>query len=272
MASAPGDFKVHRTALIDGDIIVWKASAFAHDHQEDELDVAERVTWDVQDWMKRAFCSEAIVCFSGPRELNFRRDAWPLYKTARPDERPNFHRLAVDVIQAEFRTFQRDNLEADDCLGLLATLRTVESPVIVSIDKDMRTISGWHFNPDKQDFPTLITWEQAERNFLIQWAMGDRVDGYKGIERVGEKGAERILLNASVGTGVIGCGVNAVLKAYKDKGHTFEYALSQARCARILTADWWDREAKKPVLWAPGACDVEGLEEWMRESEEIAHV
>lgn len=254
--------KHHRTALIDGDIVVWKASAFAHDHQGDELELEERVVWDVGDWMRRAFCSAAIVCFSGPRDSNFRRDAWPLYKTNRKDERPEFHGMAVDILKENFKVFQRETLEADDCMGLLATMGTIENPVIVSIDKDMRTIPGWHFNPDKDDFPLHVSYDWAEYSFLLQWAMGDRVDGYKGIEKVGQKGAEKILRGSGES------GVRAVLDAYRDKGHTWNYALAQARCARILTVDNWDLDTKKPILWSPLSIDTEGLEDWIAADED----
>jgi DNA polymerase-1 len=255
---APGDFKVHRTALIDGDIIVWKASAYARDHQQDELEVVEKVLWDVEDQTRRAFASEAIVCFSGPREENFRRGAYPLYKTSREQDRPPFHGLAVEAIEEEYRTFSRSILEADDCLGLLATIGTIDNPVMVSIDKDMRTIPGWHFNPDKDDFPVYVRPERAYRQFLIQWAMGDRTDGYKGIDNVGEAKAVKIVDELDN----IWTGPWFVFNAYRAAGHTFEYALSQARCARILTTEDWDREAKRPILWTPYEHDLSGMEEW----------
>lgn len=253
-----GDFKYHRTALIDGDILVWKASAYAESHQEDELDLEERVLIDVNQWMTRAFCSEAIVCFSGPRDLNFRREVYPIYKTNRKDERPEFHNMAVRILRDNFKVFERETLEADDCMGLLATLNTVTNPVIVTTDKDLRTVPGWHFNPDKEDFPVYVSYQQADLIFLTQWITGDRTDGYKGIEGVGEAGARKILVGTPIDRLTW-----AVLNAYKTKGCTYEYALQMARCARILTAEWWDPEAKTPILWVPGANEVDGHEDWM---------
>ncbi len=258
MSSNPGTYKNRRTALIDGDILVWRASAFAGDHQEDALELAEKLVGDTQMWARQAFCTDIIVCLSGPRDENFRRECWPLYKTNRPDERPHFHRMAVEIMRENFKVFQRDALEADDCMGLLATLDTVVNPVIVSIDKDMRTVPGWHLNPDKEDFPVLVSFDQAEYHFFIQWIMGDSSDGFSGIKGVGVKGAAKLLANVEVGTAV-----GSIMRAYRDKGHDWTYALAMARCARILTAEWWDSEAKKPILWTPGAHEVDGLEEWM---------
>ena len=51
------------------------------------------------------------------------------------------------------------------------------------------------------------------------------------------------------------------LHAYEEAGLTYEYCLQMARCARILTAEWWDKETKTPILWEPGHIP-ENLEEW----------
>lgn len=251
--------KVHRTALIDGDILLYRAAATAQTNQLDEQELLERVEFDVKDWARRAFCSDTIVCLSGPRELNFRREVYPLYKANRPDERPEFHGMATEIIEGNFTIFKRDMLEADDCMGLLATLKdgsgepVVMNPVIVSGDKDMRTIPGWHFNPDieksrGEDFPVFVTPQDASRMFHLQWLTGDSGDGYPGIFRLGDKGAAKMLDNTDPLDWE-----GMVLDTYRQhkKEYTYEYCLQMARCARILMDKWWDTKAKKPVLWAP---------------------
>ncbi len=255
--ASPDPFKHHRTALIDGDILVWRASAFAHDHQQDEMELLERIITDTARWARLAFCEDVIVCLSGNREDNFRRDAWPLYKSNRPDERPEFHRMSLDIMRENFQVFQRDALEADGCMGLLATLGTVDNPVMVTVDKDLRTVRGWHFNPDKDDFPVWLDQRTADRAFYMQWLTGDSTDGYKGIKGMGPKKAEKVFAGIEWTYEV-----NSVLRTYADNGHTYEYALSMARCARILTNEWWDSEAKAPILWSPLLSEIEGLEEW----------
>lgn len=259
--------KVARTALIDGDIIAFQAAAAAQTQQLDELELQERIIATVKDWTDRAFCIETIVTMSGPRESNFRKEVFPLYKANRPDERPEFLPMAQRIIDDNFNTFKREILEADDCMGILTTLRgadgeqVIMNPVIVSPDKDMRTIPGWQFNPrieDKrgEDFPVYISQQAADKAFIIQWMIGDTSDGYKGIDRFGEKGAEK-LLNETSPTEWI----KVVLRKYMShkKSYTYEYCLQMARCARILTTDNWDSKAKKPVLWEP---DVLVSEEW----------
>lgn len=269
--------KVHRTALIDGDILVYKAAATAQTHQLDEQELLERVEFDVKDYARRAFCSDIIVCLSGPRELNFRREVYPLYKANRPDERPEFHGMALEIIERNFTIFRRDALEADDCMGLLATLvdksgePVVMNPVIVSGDKDMRTIPGWSFNPDidksrGEDFPVFINEQDAERMFIQQWLTGDATDGYPGIFRLGDKGAAKLIANTDPYDWE-----NMVLDVYRNhkKEYTYEYALQMARCARILTAKWWDAGTKTPKLWVPhhlSLAEHKEIEQWAEAS------
>lgn len=270
--------KVHRTALIDGDILVYKAAATAQTHQLDEQELLERVEFDVKDYAQRAFCSDIIVCLSGPRELNFRREVYPLYKANRPDERPEFHGMALEIIEKNFTIFRRDALEADDCMGLLATLvdnsgePVVMNPVIVSGDKDMRTIPGWQFNPDieksrGEDFPVHVNEQDAERMFIQQWLTGDATDGYPGIFRLGDKGAAKMIANTDPYDWSA-----MVLEAYRShkKEYTYEYALQMARCARILTAQWWDSVAKTPILWVPSCATLAANEKIRAWAEDTA--
>ena len=272
MSMHPNEPKVDRTALIDGDILVYKAAAAAESHQLDKHDLLERIEFDVKDWTHRAFCSNAIICLSGPREANFRKEVYPLYKEHRPDERPAFHGVALEIIEGNHRIFRRETLEADDCLGLLATLRddddnpVVTNAVIISEDKDLRTVQGWHFNPNKdakrgEDFPVYVTEEEAERAFTTQWMIGDSTDGYPGVYRFGEKGAAKLLDSLDPADWEA-----AALQKYAchAKEYTYEFCLQMARCARILTAYWWDTKTKTPILWEPAGASVihVGLEEW----------
>ena len=45
----------------------------------------------------------------------------------------------------------------------------------------------------------------------------------------------------------------AVLAEYKRQELDENYALTQARLARILRASDWDSKKKKPILWSPNA-------------------
>jgi DNA polymerase-1 len=265
MKRSPDEFKRFRTALIDGDILIWAIAFSADRHQMDRLDIAERVVADVQDWTRRAFCTDFIVTTTESRSQNFRRQFYPEYKKHRDEkEKPSEIEFVYEQFNEHYNVFSRPILEADDCMGLLATVGKINNPVIVSIDKDMRTVPGWHFNPHKEDFPVYVDYETAEYNFHMQWLIGDKSDNYPGIYRVGEKKAAKIL-----GNNLYDYTARA-LQAYKNAGMTYADALLNARCARILTSDLWDAETKQPILWTPSASDLEGLEEWAEAEAAVA--
>lgn len=247
--------QVYRTALIDADIIAWQVANTADRIGMDHLEITERIDGMINQWIQRAFASSSIICLTERGKQNFRLKVWPKYKANRKSKpKPPEIGFIYEYLHEEYEVFSRPIFEADDGMGILATLGTVPGPVIVSIDKDMRTIPGWHFNPMKEDFPVLVSYDQAEYQFHLQWLMGDSTDNYPGIPRVGPKKAEALLGGPAMYTA-------HTLHAYEEAGLTYEYCLQMARCARILTAEWWDKETKTPILWEPGHIP-ENLEEW----------
>lgn len=80
-------------------------------------------------------------------------------------------------------------LEADDGVATLSR----ENPgqyIIISPDKDLRTIAGLQLNPDKRhigDGIMFISELVACRNLYIQMLMGDKADNIKGLSGTKEK-------------------------------------------------------------------------------------
>lgn len=126
--------------------------------------------------------------FSG--ENNFRKKIFPEYKANRRKmERPP----SLPMVKQYFIHYPdqvADDLEADDLLGINQT----EDTCIVSIDKDMLTIPGWHYNFVKDEF-TFITAGDSIKIFYTQLLTGDPADGIKGAKGIGIKKAEKILAN-----------------------------------------------------------------------------
>jgi len=147
-------------------------------------------------------------------------------------------------MEGVWESYQRPGLEGDDILGILATHPKAirGQKIIVSIDKDMKTIPGYVWNPDKDDEPIFYSTEEADYWHLYQTLTGDTTDGYPGLPGCGPKGAEKVLEDPSW---------EAVVAAYEKKGLTEEDALVQARCARILRATDYDYAKKEVKLWCP---------------------
>lgn len=85
-----------------------------------------------------------------------------------------------------------DGMEADDALGIAQWAAKDKSTCIVTSDKDLNCIPGWHYNWVKGEtyYQTLA---DANKCFWTQVLTGDTTDNIQGIPKVGPKTAEKIL-------------------------------------------------------------------------------
>ncbi len=100
--------------------------------------------------------------------------------------------------------------EADDAIGIHATSLRDKS-VIVTIDKDLDMIPGYHYNPVKKE-SYYIDDKEAIKNFYRQILTGDKVDNIEGLRGIGPKKADKILAEADTELKMY----EAVLKAYDN--------------------------------------------------------
>lgn len=249
------------TALFDADILAFKATAVTErvwyfngpDEEPAEhadLDEAIRkIDGDIEKLANKLKATGIVVCLTD--EVNFRTALYPAYKGNRKGKRkPQFLKEVREHLARTYRTYQRPGLEADDCMGILATHPTLiqGETVMVSEDKDMQTIPGLLFNPDKDVCPRVISPRSAMRFHMQQTLIGDAVDGYPGCPGIGKKSPHVLRLETASNTKEAWA---MVVEAYQSRGFTEEDALVQARMARILRAEDWDFEAKRPRLWTP---------------------
>ena len=247
-------------ALIDGDIVAHRASAGhqvnirwtedgpASSHV-DAQEAARAAVDTVAAWSALAKCKSQIVCLTGKR--NFRKLVLPSYKSNRKGMvKPLAWSYTIDALKDAYETRLVEGLEADDLLGILATTDKYAGAVIVTLDKDLRTVPGLHLNPLKDKRPHMVTPAIAERSWLLQALSGDAVDGYTGIPGVGPAKAAKVLdtPTTTTDTGVLW---ERVTRAYGAAGLTEDDALAQARVARILQRQDYDKETKCILLWHP---------------------
>ena len=81
--------------------------------------------------------------------------------------------------------------EADDLISKRMT-ELGDKCICISIDKDLDTVQGWHYNFRKDNL-YYVGKDKALYNFYKQLLTGDRVDNIQGVKNVGEKKAEKIL-------------------------------------------------------------------------------
>lgn len=250
-----------RTILIDADIVAYKATAategvwyFNGRDEEPAVDAslpdaiakAERYIEDVAMKLK---AHRVVVCLTDAD--NFRLKLFPAYKANRIGKRrPEFLRQVKDHLASAYQTYQRPGLEADDCMGILATHKTLipGEKIMVSEDKDMQTVPALLFNPEKDEKPRRVTKLAAMRFHFEQALTGDPTDGYPGCPGIGPRSPFVARVRAATTEAE---GWAAVVEGYASKGLTEADAIVQARLARILRADDWDFVKKAPRLWAP---------------------
>lgn len=238
---------------VDGDILIYGICSVCEycARFDDDLDVVFCNIHEALSMVRGAMDKYAAIgkgqitiYFTGSG--NFRKDLFPQYKAHRKKVRkPAGYAALKAEINKSWTSVVEDGLEADDLIGMAHTraLGLGLTSLIVSEDKDFNTIPGWRYNPEKDQF-SHISPEDADRNWLLQTMIGDRTDGYPGLEGVGPVSAERLLREN-------GASWKTVENAFTDSGFTPEYALVQARMARILRDGEYDFNNKEVKLWRP---------------------
>lgn len=253
-----------KTLLIDGDVVAYQFSTAAEVaiHWGDDFwtlhaDAAEakaRLDAFLASLMSELEATDLIIALSDATRQYFRKAIFPTYKRSREGVRkPVILAELRRHLQETYPTFERPGLEGDDVLGILATSKKIVpgEKVIVSIDKDLLTVPGLHYNtrhPEKGVF--MVTQDEADYFHLFQTLTGDTSDGYPGCPGTGPKRAEQILACCDGDKSQLW---GLVVDAYVKAGFSEEEALIQARVARILRAEDYDFAAKKPILWLPKA-------------------
>lgn len=257
-----------RTLLIDADIVAFKFASVtetvvyfdgrdAEPAVDADFDKAcEQAGEYIAELIDRLNATEAIICLSDP-EVNFRKTVWAGYKAQRVNARKPTDLMTLKAwFATKYKTYQRPALEADDCMGILSTHPTLVKgeKIIVSEDKDMKTIPGWLFNPAKDAEPQKIGRLAADRFHLWQTITGDATDGYPGARGVGEKSDEACAVLTSKTVEEMWGHVLAAYKRSRAKPEDLppaEQAVVMARLARILRASDWEFNEKRPRLWNP---------------------
>lgn len=208
-------------ALIDGDAITFIAASSAdgrvyvcddgseHKYKKDALLVCTNPTLEyrpepdshamhnakllMKDALETAGTDECVVYLKG--DGNFREEIFAEYKHNRNDQRRPHHIQTVrDWLVRHYDTKFCDGVEVDDILGIVQS-SLPEDTIIVSHDKDLDMIPGWHVRLKRGGAHEkyYITPEEGMHKFWCQVLTGDATDNIAGIRGVGPKTAEKIL-------------------------------------------------------------------------------
>ena len=255
-----------RTVIIDGDIIVYRASDAALEVFETELEEDETFVYRITSYANKKVAIEAIqsmidkiceatksdkvvICLSDGE--NFRKQINPNYKGNRKKKlKPELYQFLRHWFENEsgYEVYALPDLEADDVAGILATSDKIQGDKCVwSFDKDFKTIPCKFAkgSPDGKITKKLIIEKEADWWFMYQTLIGDTTDGYTGCKGIGDKKARKIL--GAIGEKSLEEMWKLVVETYKEAGYSEDEALLNARMARILRAE--DYAEGRVKLW-----------------------
>lgn len=148
--------------------------------------------------IREAVDAEEVHIFLSPKghTNTFRGKRFPEYKANRKSShKPTHYQEIRDYLIVHKDASVAVGIEADDAMAI--TYNLLHNPpetncFMCSIDKDFMTIPGNHYNW-KRDLTTVQDEDSAQRFFWTQMLMGDSADNIKGVPKIGEKRAAKIL-------------------------------------------------------------------------------
>lgn len=181
-----------KTALLDGDIYVYRVG-FACEDEEDEAIVARTLRLFITDILLELDDVEDYqVYITGKGNFRDKYAVTVGYKENRKGmKKPKWYSFIREQLINDWGAYVTEGQEADDAIAIEATLLG-DKCIIVSIDKDFNQIKGWKYNFVKKDL-YYVTEEEGVLNFYCQFLEGDKVDNIIGVKGIGPKKAKVLL-------------------------------------------------------------------------------
>ena len=242
------------TLLIDADWLIYSSCCSCeqdikwdenlHTLHCDERDIHEMIDSRIEYYQNIADDkTDVVMCFT--EYPTFRHEIFPEYKANRKNKRKPLALYGiVKQIQQRYESVSYTGLEGDDVLGLLATSKKYSNSIVVSPDKDMKTVPCTLIANDDME---LITKKKADGHWMIQALTGDSTDNFKGLIGCGPVTADKILGDAKTLPDMW----DKVVEAYEKKKQTFADAILTARLSRILREGDFNYKTKEVELWTP---------------------
>ena len=243
------------TLLIDADWLIYNSccaceedtrwTEYEHTLHSDARDIMHLIGSRIDVFKTIAGDKHDIVmCFTS--YPTFRHEIFPEYKIHRIGKRkPLALRSVINNCKKIYDCVSYPNLEGDDVLGLLATNGQYKNPIIVSVDKDMRTIPCKLIAAEEVEH---ITEKKANRHWFEMSIAGDSTDGIVGVKGTGMVTATKLLADTP---DTIDALWSKVAETYTKKGYTLADAILNARLTRILREGDYDYNTGTVKLWNP---------------------
>lgn len=229
-----------RLAIIDADILVYKIG-FASEDVSEEICLG-RVTKLVNEIVYQDLqCDDYKAYITGKGNYRNELAVTEPYKGNRKDAKRPVH---YDAIRTHLQRLGAELVEGSEADDAVATEATKTGGWIVSIDKDLDQVAGWHYNFVKHE-EYYVTEEEGLRNLFTQVLTGDRTDNIIGLKGIGPKKAEKLLQDCKTEREYY----DACLKAYDG---------NQLRVDENLNLLWLRRELNQVCPLVSTSLDATG--------------
>lgn len=185
-------------ALLDSDIYAYRAAA-ACENEEESQAIRSVDSLIINTLMcgvdKCGYVDSWKLFLTG--KGNFRNDIaiTAIYKGNRADKAKPKHLAAVRKhLMREWNANMSEGQEADDSIAIEATTLG-DDGVIVSLDKDLDQVAGWHYNFIKKE-AYYITEAEGLLRLYMQILTGDTADNIIGLRNIGNVRAKKMLEDA----------------------------------------------------------------------------
>lgn len=177
-------------ALLDCDIFVYR---IAHTTNDVDEGIAAFRMRELIDRVLYALNTDDFACYlTAQGKESFRYQLYPEYKAHRKAPKPRHYQFLRDHLRTKYDAIICEDVEADDQIGIDS--QRGENRCIVTIDKDLDQIPGFHYNFVK-DYSYHVSPLEAIRFFYWQCLVGDKsVDNIEGCPKIGPVKAEAALV------------------------------------------------------------------------------
>ena len=185
-------------ALVDSDILVYRVGSVTNE------DTESYALSKVDAFIENLFLLDLPEIFEWELHLtgkgNFRHDVAVTlpYKGNRKDKAKPVHYEAIRKHMVDkWDAIVTDGMEADDKLAirqheLTEEFKHKDNSVIVTLDKDLDQVIGWHYNFVKKEM-YYMEQDEADLRFFKQFLTGDRIDNIQGVHGIGDKKSQKLL-------------------------------------------------------------------------------
>lgn len=186
--------------LVDADILTYQVGFGSEgDSEQSALNTLDGFICDLMAFdLVDVFDWEFFITGKSVQEPNFREAiavTQPYKGNRKGTNKPQHLQALRDRLVTHWKAVVAYGEEADDLISKRMT-QLGDDCICVSIDKDLDTVQGWHYNFRKRS-RYYVDAEEAMYNFYTQLLTGDRVDNIKGATNIGPKKAAKILAECS---------------------------------------------------------------------------